>query len=136
MSRLPTAYGEPSLSGDHHYDGISHTCADNNTTNNAHDSSSTIFANVSNSDSGTINVGINEESLQIQAWLSPLEPHKRHQDVRNRRLAGVGDWVLNRNEFESWRKSRNGSVNPTLRCYGNQGVGKTYIRYENILRRP
>ena len=135
MNRLPTAYGEPSLSSDHHCDGISHTCADN-TTNNAHGNSTTIFSNVSNSGSGTINVEINEESLQIQAWLSPLEPHQRHQDVRNRRLAGVGDWVLHRNEFESWHKSRDSLVNPTLRCYGDQGVGKTYIRYERILRRP
>ena len=69
-------------------------------------------------------MGANEESLQIQAWLSPLEPHRRHQDVSNRRLDGVGDWVLQKSEFESWYKGRDGSVNPTLLCYGGQGVGK------------
>ena len=91
----------------------------------------TNVGNVSNS-YNTVNVGIDEESLQIQAWLSPLEPHKRHQDVRNRRLDGVGEWVLRRSEFESWRKGRDGSVNRTLLCYGVQGVGKTYIRYKSI----
>ena len=73
-------------------------------------------------------MGMDEESLRIQAWLSPLEPYKRHQDVRNRRLDGVGEWVLRRSEFESWRKGRGGFMNRTLLCYGDQGVGKTYIR--------
>ena len=133
MSKLPTAYGESSLGGGHRCYGTSHTCADN-TTNNARSNSNTNSANVSNSGSSTVSVGINRESLHIQEWLSPLEPHKRHQDVRNRRLAGVGDWILQRNEFESWRNSRDSPVNPTLRCYGDQGVGKTYIRYSTRVR--
>ena len=128
MNRLPSGFGGPSLSSDSHQYGISHTRADGKTTNNVHGNSNTNFANVSNSYNNTINVGINEESLRIQAWLSPVEPHRRHQDVSNRRLDGVGGWVLQRNEFKSWHKSQDGSVNPTLRCYGGQGVGKTYIR--------
>ncbi|CUS10549.1 unnamed protein product, partial [Tuber aestivum] len=40
---------------------------------------------------------------------------------------GVGDWVLRESEFELWRDGLDGSVNPTLLCYGGQGVGKTYI---------
>ena len=77
-------------------------------------------------------MGVSGESARIQEWLSPLEPHARHQDVRNRRLDGVGEWVLQKNEFESWRKSQDSSVNHTLLCYGNQGAGKTYIRYKSI----
>ncbi|RPB01323.1 hypothetical protein L873DRAFT_1638786, partial [Choiromyces venosus 120613-1] len=38
----------------------------------------------------------------IQAWLSPLKPHIRYQDMRNLRFAGVGDWVLGRGEFKEW----------------------------------
>ncbi|CUS14176.1 unnamed protein product, partial [Tuber aestivum] len=89
----------------------------------------TNVGNASNSynNNTTIIVGVNEESLRIQSWLSPLEPYRRHQDVRNRRLDGVGDWVLQRNEFESWCESQDSPVNPTLLCYGGQGVGKTYI---------
>ena len=83
--------------------------------------------NVSNS-YNTINMGIEEESLKIQQWLSPLEPNKRHRDVRDSRLDGVGEWVLRRSEFESWCKSLDGSANRTMLCYGGQGVGKTYIR--------
>ena len=80
-------------------------------------------------------VGVSEESLRIQAWLSPLEPYTKYDDVRNRRLDGVGDWVLQKTEFESWHTSQDSSVNPTLLCYGDQGVGKTYIRYRIIFQR-
>ena len=107
---------------------ISNSGTDNRMTNNIHGNSNTGVGNVSNSYNNTINVGMDEESLRIQAWLSPLEPYKRHQDVRNRRLDGVGEWVLRRSEFKSWRKNQEGSVNRTLRCYGAQGVGKTYIK--------
>ena len=103
--------------------------------NTIYSNSNTNVGNVSNSNITTINVGIDEERLRIQEWLSPLEPYKRHQDVRNRRLDGVGEWVLQRSEFESWRNNRGGPGNPTLLCYGVQGVGKTYIRYESILQK-
>jgi len=102
-------------------------------TNSVHGDSNTNVGNVSNSYNNTINMGIDEECLRIHEWLSPLEPNKRHQDVRIRRLDGIGEWVLRRSEFESWRKSRDGLVNPTLLCYGGQGVGKTYIRYKSTL---
>ena len=136
MNTLPSGSGGPILTRHPYPYGISHTRTDNNTTNNVHGSSNTNFANVSNSYNHTINVGVSEESLRIQAWLSPLDPHARHQDVRNRRLDGVGEWVLEKNEFESWRESQDSSVNRTLLCYGNQGAGKTYIRYESIIQRP
>jgi len=108
--------------------GISNTHTDCPTTNTFYGDSNANVGNVSNSYNNTINVGIDEETSRIYEWLSPLEPHKRHQDVRNRRLDGVGEWVLHRSEFESWRKSQDGLENSTLLCYGGQGVGKTYIR--------
>ena len=128
MNPLPSGRGRSSLISYPCQYGISQNRIDNNTTNNVYGSSNTNFANVSNSYNHTINVGVSEESLRIQAWLSPLEPHARHQDVRNRRLDGVGDWVLRRNEFESWHKGQDSSADPTLLCYGGEGAGKTYIR--------
>ena len=128
MNTLPSESGGSTLTRDPCQYSISHTRTDNNTTNNVQGGSNTNFANISNSYNNTISVGVSEESLKIQAWLSPLVPHARHQDVRSRRLDGVGDWVLQKNEFESWRKSQDSSVNPTLLCYGGQGAGKTYIR--------
>ena len=122
----------PSLARDPCQYGISNTGTGNNTTNTIHGDSNQHIGNVLNSYNNTINVGIREESLGIQTRLSPLEPHARHQDVRSRRLGGVGDWVLEKNEFKSWRMSHDGSGNRTLLCYGDQGAGKTYIRYEGI----
>ena len=130
MNTPPTGNGGSSVNGSWQY-GISSTSTDHRITNRIGDSNENV-GNVSNSYNNTINVGIDEESMRIQEWLSPLEPYKRHQDVRKRRLDGVGEWVLRRSEFESWYKCQGGSVNPTLLCYGGQGVGKTYIRYKRI----
>lgn len=68
------------------------------------------------------------ERRQILQWLSSLDPQRHHQDVRGRRVDGVGDWVLETNEFRKWRHAENGCVEPVLLCYGNPGMGKTYIR--------
>ena len=133
MNTLPSESGGTNLTRDPCQYGISHTRTNNSTTNNVRGSSNTNFANVSNSYNHTINVGVSGEST-IQAWLSPLEPHARHQDVRNRRLDGVGEWVLQKDEFKSWRESQDSSMNPNILCYGDQGAGKTYIRYKNIFQ--
>ena len=108
--------------------GMSNTRTDHRMTNTNYGHSNSNVGNFSYSYNNTINVGMEERSSRIQEWLSPLEPHKRHRDVRNSRLKGVGEWVLRRSEFESWCKRQDESVNPTLLCYGGQGVGKTYIR--------
>ena len=136
MNTLPRGSGESSHTRDPCQYGISNTRADNNTNNSIHGDLNQNIGNVLNSYNNTINVGVSEESLRIQEWLSPLEPRARHQDVRNRRLDGVGEWVLQINEFESWRESQDSAVNRTLLCYGDQGAGKTYIRYNNIAQGP
>ena len=93
------------------------TRTDHRMTNTIYGHSNSNVGNVSNSYNNTVNAGMEEESLRIQEWLSPLEPHKRHQDVRNGRLEGVGEWVLRRSEFESWCKSQDELMNRTLLCY-------------------
>ena len=75
-----------------------------------------------------INAGPDAERHQILQWLSPLEPQQRHQGVRTDRLDSVGNWVLETNEFGKWRDAEDGYVEPVLFCYGNPGVGKTYLR--------
>ena len=73
-----------------------------------------------------------EEVNQILQWLSPLEPQRRHQSVRTGRLDGVGNWVLETNEFRKWSDGEDGCVEPVLFCCGNPGVGKTYLRYRGL----
>jgi len=134
MNTLPGGNGGPNLTRDPCLYGISNTSADNNMSNRIHGDSNQNIGNVLHTYNNTINVGVSEESSRIQAWLSPLEPHARHQDVRNRRLDGIGGWVLEENEFESWRASQDGSVNRIILCYGDQGTGKTYIRWRGTFR--
>ena len=75
-----------------------------------------------------INTEKGDEERQILQWLSPLEPQLRHQGVRTDRLDGVGNWVLETSDFINWRDTKDGCVGPVLFCYGNPGVGKTYVR--------
>ena len=78
------------------------------------------------------NITAAEDQSKILAWLSPLNPGVRHQDVRNSRIENVGEWVLETEEFKSWYASsgEGGSDNAVLFCYGDPGVGKTFIRYQ------
>jgi hypothetical protein len=63
------------------------------------------------------------------SWISPLEPYKRHQDIRQKWLEGTGNWFLLQPEFQKWRDSKsdddsNGSI---LACSGIPGAGKSVI---------
>ena len=73
-------------------------------------------------------IEIDDEERQILRWLSPLEPQQRHQDVRTDRLDGVGNLVLETSEFRERSDAEDSCVDPVLFCYGNPGVGKTYVR--------
>ena len=72
------------------------------------------------------------DESKILAWLSPLEPHVRHHDICNQRVDRIGDWLLETEEFKSWYKGseKGGSDHAALLCYGDPGVGKSYIWYE------
>jgi len=77
-----------------------------------------------------INPTITDDKSNILAWLSPIDPKLCHEDIRDRRIESVGEWVLQTDEFRSWHSgSEDGkSDNAVLFCYGSPGVGKTYIR--------
>ena len=90
------------------------------------------FSNNINSLNTTVtnNFNIIDDRSEILAWLSPLDPKLRHQDIQSCRVENVGKWLLQTEEFRSWYASSEGgeSDNAVLFCYGNPGVGKTYIR--------
>ena len=77
-----------------------------------------------------INFTAADDRPNILAWLSPLDPRVRHQDIRDRRVENIGEWLLQTEEFKSWCGGSEGgkSDNAVLFCYGSPGVGKTYIR--------
>jgi len=90
------------------------------------------FSNNTNSFNTTVNnITITpDERSNILAWLSPLEPRLRHQDIQDNRVENIGEWRLQTEEFRNWFAGSEGSEsdNGVLFCYGNPGVGKTYIR--------
>jgi len=75
-------------------------------------------------------ISVADEKRAVLEWLSPLEPRERHQAIGMDRVVGVGEWLLLANEFTQWNQSGDGSAKPILFCYGDPGVGKTYLRYE------
>jgi len=88
------------------------------------------FSNNTNSFNIVNNFGGVDERAEILAWLSPLEPQIRHNDVRVRRVEDVGDWLFRTEEYQNWFDGIGGGEpdNSALFCYGDPGVGKTYIR--------
>ena len=106
----------------------SHIGENSNSFNNSfnHNSFNTIsFNNVCIADSSG-----GAERAEILKWLSPLEPRIRHDDIRAHRVKDVGDRLLRTEEYRNWFDGirDGGSDNSALFCYGDPGVGKTYIR--------
>ena len=75
------------------------------------------------------NYTITDGRSQLLTWLSPLEPSLRHQDIRERRIRGVGEWLLQTEEFKRWCAGSGGdeSDGVVLFGHGDPGVGKTFI---------
>ena len=76
------------------------------------------------------NYNIPDERSPILAWLSPLEPRLRHQDIQDRRVEDVGEWLLQTEKFRSWLARSGGREcdDAVLFRHGDPGVGKTFIR--------
>jgi len=81
--------------------------------------------------SNTIVFTAADDGPKILAWLSPLDPQVRHQDICGQRVDSIGDWLLETEEFRDWYNGseKEGSDHAALFCYGDPGVGKSYIRY-------
>jgi len=88
------------------------------------------FSNNINSLNTVNNFTVADDRSSILAWLSPLEPRLRHQDIQDNRVEDVGEWLLQSEEYRNWYEGSGGSAsdNAVLFCYGDPGVGKTYIR--------
>ena len=91
------------------------------------------FSNNYNCFNTYTNPTVPDERPNILAWLSPLDARLRHQDIHNRRVENIGEWVLRTEEFRGWHAgSEEGKFDSSfLFCYGDPGIGKTYIRYNN-----
>jgi len=80
--------------------------------------------NCGNVDNSNTIIYNSDEDAKIMRWLSPLEPENRHHTVRADRFEGVGNWLFETSEFLEW----SGGDKAILFCFGDPGVGKTYLR--------
>jgi len=76
------------------------------------------------------NCGVADDQSQILTWLSPLESREQHREVQERRVDDIGDWFIQTEEFRRWCGLGGDSEDNkgVLFCYGDPGVGKTFIR--------
>ena len=76
------------------------------------------------------NCTVADDRPEILKWLSLLDPGLRHSDIQERRVGNVGEWLMGTDKFRRWCGLGEGSEgdNAILFCYGNPGVGKTFIR--------
>lgn len=79
---------------------------------------------------GSDDVTLVYERERLLDWLSPLEPQKRHQDIRSKYLKGTGNWFLEIEEFRKWRDGNGvkGDGTHIFGCYAIPGAGKTVMR--------
>ena len=76
------------------------------------------------------NFTIADDRSQLLNWLSPLDLGVRHWDIQERRVEDVGEWLIRTKEFRRWCgcSGEGEGDKAVLFCYGNPGVGKTFIR--------
>jgi len=67
---------------------------------------------------------------QLLTWMSPLSPGLQHWNVRERLVNHVGEWLLETKELKRWYAGSEvgEGESAVLFCYGDPGVGKTFIR--------
>ena len=68
-----------------------------------------------------------DRMFELLKILTPLEPLKRHQDVKLPRAKNTGTWLISLESFCEWRDSN--SAEKVFCCYGIPGAGKTMIWY-------
>jgi len=80
----------------------------------------------------TLTMSDERKIRKLLELLSPLEPQKRHQDVRSTRLENTGTWLLQHHQFQQWLEYDAVGKTHSRRafcCYGFPGAGKTVMRY-------
>ena len=73
---------------------------------------------------------VDDRILELLTMLTPLEPLKRHQDVKSLHTKNTGTWLLGLESFSQWQDMNSLEENRhVFCCYGIPGAGKTVMRY-------
>ncbi|KAF9884807.1 hypothetical protein FE257_001223 [Aspergillus nanangensis] len=77
------------------------------------------------------------ERIKMLEWISPIPFGKHHNNVKDKRTAGTGAWLLQHEGFQNWEKKRSSML---FWLQGSPGTGKTYLtssvidRVQDLLR--
>jgi ankyrin repeat protein len=64
-----------------------------------------------------------EERIKMLEWISPIPFGKNHNNVREKRTAGTGGWLLQHEGFNQWEHNRSS----IFWLQGSPGTGKTFL---------
>ena len=83
------------------------------------------------------NSTVPDDRSRLLAMLSPLEHGLQHAEIQESRVKGVGEWLVQTEEFRRWNglEGEDRGDEAVLFCYGGPGVGKTFIRYQAVFTR-
>ena len=76
------------------------------------------------------NSTVPDDRSLLLTMLSPLEHGLQHAGIHESRVNGVGEWLIQTEEFRRWSgfEGEGGGDEAVLFCYGGLGTGKTFIR--------
>ncbi|KAF8242721.1 hypothetical protein K440DRAFT_564459, partial [Wilcoxina mikolae CBS 423.85] len=69
---------------------------------------------------------VTQKCVEILNWLHEASPYNRHNEIKGKRIKGVGEWVLETPEFLGWSMEGETS-SPLIWAHGIAGAGKTYL---------
>ncbi|GIJ81561.1 hypothetical protein Asppvi_000060 [Aspergillus pseudoviridinutans] len=64
------------------------------------------------------------ERIELLEWISPIPYGKHHDNVKEKRTPGTGEWLLHHTDFRSWESTKSSAL---FWLQGNPGTGKTYL---------
>ncbi|RPA93307.1 ankyrin [Choiromyces venosus 120613-1] len=82
-----------------------------------------------NTSNNNYNISMPDKRRQILGWLPQLASRERYQAVRDSRVDGVGDWLLEDEKFSTWHTSEDQAAKRVILCYGVLGMRKLQAGY-------
>ena len=68
-----------------------------------------------------------QEREKILDWISTFENESKHNAIRMPRVAETCEWLMDTEEFMTWRKGVD--LPSVIWCHGIQGSGKSVITF-------
>ncbi|KAJ5362328.1 hypothetical protein N7541_003172 [Penicillium brevicompactum] len=64
------------------------------------------------------------DRIEMLEFISPIPFGKHHDNIKEERVDGTGEWLIQNTEFRNWEESRSSGL---FWLHGSPGTGKTYV---------